>query len=77
MQTCSVGARVWGVVSDVTHHGITVSLPDGLKGHISVEEVQHYYANFWNAMHVHWLYEAAVASTTGSFSLPALLSLQI
>lgn len=44
MQTCTVGARVWGVVSDVTHHGVTVSLPDGLKGHVSVEEVQHYCA---------------------------------
>lgn len=39
VQTCNVGARVWGVVSDITHHGITVSLPDGLKGHVRVEEV--------------------------------------
>ena len=43
VQTCNVGARVWGVVSDVTHHGLTVSLPDGLKGHVTVEEVQHYF----------------------------------
>ena len=47
VQTCNVGARVWGVVSDVTHHGITVSLPDGLKGYVSVEEVQHYCAKSW------------------------------
>lgn len=47
VQTCNVGARVWGVVSDITHHGITVSLPDGLKGHVSVEEVQHYCLKSW------------------------------
>lgn len=40
LQTCNIGARVWGVVSDVVHHGLTVSLADGLKGYVSVEEVQ-------------------------------------
>ena len=49
MQTCNVGARVWGVVSDVTHHGITVSLPDGLKGHVSPDEVQHSCAKSWQS----------------------------
>ena len=49
MQTCNVRARVWGVVSDVTHHGIAVSLPDGLKGHVSVEEVQPYCVKSWQS----------------------------
>lgn len=40
MQSCSVGAKVWGVVSDVMHHGLTISLPDGLKGYVIAHEVQ-------------------------------------
>lgn len=39
MQTCTVGAKVWGAVSDVLPHGLTVSLPDGLKGYVKAEEV--------------------------------------
>lgn len=39
MQSCTVGAKIWGVVSDVMHHGLNISLPDGLKGYVSAEEV--------------------------------------
>ena len=39
MQSCSVGAKIWGVISDVMHHGLIISLPDGLKGYVSADEV--------------------------------------
>lgn len=39
MQTCTVGAKVWGAVSDVLPHGLMVSLPDGLKGYVKAQEV--------------------------------------
>ena len=58
MQTCSVGARVWGVVSDAAHHGITVSLPDGLKGYVSIEQVYHCPGI---PMHALWLHQAVAS----------------
>ena len=39
VQTCNVGAKVWGAITDVTKHSLTVSLPDGLKGQVAAEEV--------------------------------------
>jgi len=39
VQSCSVGAKIWGVISDVMHHGLIISLSDGLKGYVSVDEV--------------------------------------
>ena len=46
MQTCTVGASVWGVVSDVLPGGLMVSLPDGLKGYVKAEEVRSFAAVF-------------------------------
>lgn len=40
MQTCNAGARIWGVVSDEMHHSLAISLPVGLKGYVSNDEVQ-------------------------------------
>ncbi|KAA6421786.1 MAG: RRP5 protein, partial [Trebouxia sp. A1-2] len=37
-KSCSVGAKIWGVISDVMHHGLIISLPDGLKGYVSAAE---------------------------------------
>ncbi|KAL0048743.1 hypothetical protein WJX82_009925 [Trebouxia sp. C0006] len=37
-KSCSVGAKIWGVISDVMHHGLIISLPDGLRGYVSADE---------------------------------------
>ncbi|KAG1654779.1 hypothetical protein FOA52_007439 [Chlamydomonas sp. UWO 241] len=34
----AVGMRVWGVVLEVAPHGLTVSLPHGLRGHVGPED---------------------------------------
>ncbi len=36
----SEGARVWGVVAEVGTRELVVSLPHGLRGHVSLAEVR-------------------------------------
>ena len=38
----AVGAKIWGCILSVTSKGLSLSLPDGLKGFVPIEE-----ASFW------------------------------
>ncbi len=38
-QNLSVGMRLWGAVAEVSPRGLVVSLPHGLRGHVSAAEV--------------------------------------
>ncbi len=36
-----MGANVWGAVAEVTAKELIISLPHGLRGHVSAAEVRH------------------------------------
>ena len=39
MQALTVNAKVWGAVAEVTAKELIISLPHGLRGHVSAAEV--------------------------------------
>lgn len=34
----TVGAKIWGCILNISSNGLSISLPDGLKGFVPIEE---------------------------------------
>ena len=41
MQALSVGAKVWGAVTEISSKELIISLPHGLRAHVAAADVRH------------------------------------